>query len=505
MSVNQRCVGDRRASLSEKQSEDKGLEGGTQLPFLDGNGICPPSFSFDRRVEMGFRMAEDRWKGGATGLKDLTITVPPIVKSGDTVTLSSDYDLEGSSLYTIQWFFEDTEFYRYTPERVPPYSSFKVDGINVNDSKSNIHNVTLMNVSRKLSGEYKCEVSAGWPSYHTLIERARMKVVDIPKTDPTIGTEKERITVGETLRANCTSGSSSPASTITWKLNRDLIANDSSQYRTRYFAVPQEDGSETTKSIIEFKVLNDMFRNGRLHLRCTAFIADIYRKSADIEITEDAPRIASITGESPPRGHQSNGCSGLSRAWPGATIVMATMIFLMMTPTAMPMTKTPPKSGSSWRRQPFKANLIVGRKTIFDTRNRPISSIRMADRGYKVYKCFHGELGRSYFDLPAGLSGAEEENENVTATTAELTLIKSTRGADRKGKGGHSVHLDLVAKLKLRLHRQGTCSPYSARGLTTCLESGKPEVYRSPNPSICRVENVGDFPAEGVAPGFREA
>lgn len=47
-----------------------------------------------------------------------------------------------------------------------------------------------------------------------------------------------------------------------------------------------------------------MFNNGRLHLHCTAFIADIYRETTDIEITEDVPRIASITGESPPYDHR---------------------------------------------------------------------------------------------------------------------------------------------------------------------------------------------------------
>lgn len=34
-----------------------------------------------------------------------------------------------------------------------------------------------MNVSRLLTGTYKCEVSAGSPSYHTLIARASMEVV----------------------------------------------------------------------------------------------------------------------------------------------------------------------------------------------------------------------------------------------------------------------------------------------------------------------------------------
>lgn len=47
---------------------------------------------------------------------------------------------------------------------------------------------------------------------------------DAPKTDPTIDTEKERIAVGELLRANCTTGNSRPASAITWKLNKDLVS-----------------------------------------------------------------------------------------------------------------------------------------------------------------------------------------------------------------------------------------------------------------------------------------
>lgn len=44
-------------------------------------------------------------------------------------------------------------------------------------SKSNSHDVTLVDVTRNLTGMYKCEVSAGSPSYHTLIKRARMVVV----------------------------------------------------------------------------------------------------------------------------------------------------------------------------------------------------------------------------------------------------------------------------------------------------------------------------------------
>ncbi|KAL6262833.1 hypothetical protein P5V15_005623 [Pogonomyrmex californicus] len=227
----------------------------------------------------------------ATGLKDLKINVPAMVRSGDTVTLSCNYDLEGLPLYTIQWFFNDVEFYRFVPDRKPePYSTFGIVGVHVNVSKSNTNDVTLVDVSRELTGSYKCEVSAGSPSYHTMIEKAKMEVADAPKTDPVIRTEKERIAVGETLRANCTSGKSWPTPAVTWRLNGVPIMEDNMQYKIWHSEDNHENNTKSAKSFIEFRVTNSMFQEKRhLHLRCTAFIADIYRKSVDIEITEDMP------------------------------------------------------------------------------------------------------------------------------------------------------------------------------------------------------------------------
>ncbi|EGI65620.1 hypothetical protein G5I_05883 [Acromyrmex echinatior] len=350
-----------------------------------------------------------------------------MVRSGESVTLSCHYDLEGLALYTIQWFFNDREFYRFIPDRKPPppYSIFDVDGIQVNVSKSNSHDVTLVNVSRELTGIYKCEVSAGSPSYHTGIERAKMEVVgkqnftlpfanfevlaidmcvsrahpkvsksnshdvtlvnvsreltgiykcevsagspsyhtgierakmevvavprdtletlalvvstkhdrvvvqvfpvcsvtppaplacrqvsNAPKTDPAIRTEKDRIAVGEMLRVNCTSGKSRPAPDVTWKINGEAILKNSGLYKIRHFQTSHDNVTQSITSLIEFRVINSMFRKGYLHLRCTVYISDVYRKSVETEISEDMPRIASITGESPPFGHQKSVVAG---------------------------------------------------------------------------------------------------------------------------------------------------------------------------------------------------
>ncbi|XP_014603275.1 PREDICTED: synaptogenesis protein syg-2-like isoform X1 [Polistes canadensis] len=272
--------------------------------------------------------------GGVTGLKDLTINVPAMVRSGDTVTLTCSYDLEGSPLYSIQWSLEEVEFYRYMTERIPSKSAYNVSGIHVNVNASDHVSVTLVDVTRNLTGMYKCEVSAGKPLYHTLIKRAEMMVVDAPKTDPTIGSEKERVAVGETLRANCTSGASRPASAITWILNGDPITSNDSQFEIRPYSIHLEDDNVKTKSNIEFKITNDMFRDGRLRLSCIAFISDVYRKSADMEIAVDEPLIASITGDASPHSHTESSASVVTnqQVWYSTamtSIALATVILAM--------------------------------------------------------------------------------------------------------------------------------------------------------------------------------
>jgi len=68
----------------------------------------------------------------------------------------------------------------------------------------------------------RCRVSA--VAAVACAKRRNYYALDAPKTDPTIRTEKERIAVGETLRVNCISGRSRPASAVTWKLNGNRVS-----------------------------------------------------------------------------------------------------------------------------------------------------------------------------------------------------------------------------------------------------------------------------------------
>ncbi|KAJ4439996.1 hypothetical protein ANN_08127, partial [Periplaneta americana] len=86
-------------------------------------------------------------------------------------------------------------------------------------SQSNARTVALRDVQRDLTGFYKCEVSADAPLFHTEIKSGLMIVVDLPEGDPSMFTEKHKYSLGEKIRANCTSKPSYPASNLTWFVN----------------------------------------------------------------------------------------------------------------------------------------------------------------------------------------------------------------------------------------------------------------------------------------------
>ncbi|XP_072386248.1 uncharacterized protein [Diabrotica undecimpunctata] len=246
-------------------------------------------------------------------IKNMHIIVPEAVKRGSNVTLVCDYDLESSALYSVKWYKNEEEFYRFVPKEAPPSQVFEVSHISVNIWKSNSSVVTLMSVERDTSGEFKCEVSADAPLFHTEIRVARLLVVDVPEDAPALKAEVQKVAPGATLRANCTTPGSYPAMNITWFLNDKKM--HSSRFRNdvefediydasdngvdvqieksifRFDALP---GLETTQSTFSVKTRPDLFDKGKLRLRCLATLFTLYDASREAEIREDAPKLALV-------------------------------------------------------------------------------------------------------------------------------------------------------------------------------------------------------------------
>ncbi|KAG5862933.1 hypothetical protein JTB14_025710 [Gonioctena quinquepunctata] len=66
-------------------------------------------------------------------LTNMHIRAPEAVKKGDS-DVGVYYDLESAALYTIKWYRNDEEFYRFVPKESPPSQAFDVPHLEVDVS-----------------------------------------------------------------------------------------------------------------------------------------------------------------------------------------------------------------------------------------------------------------------------------------------------------------------------------------------------------------------------------
>lgn len=67
-------------------------------------------------------------------LKDMRLNVPRAVRLGHSVILGCEYDLEDAALYSVKWYRNHEEFYRFVPKEEPPIRIFSSHGVKVDVS-----------------------------------------------------------------------------------------------------------------------------------------------------------------------------------------------------------------------------------------------------------------------------------------------------------------------------------------------------------------------------------
>ncbi|XP_050545305.1 uncharacterized protein LOC126907751 isoform X2 [Daktulosphaira vitifoliae] len=222
--------------------------------------------------------------GETTCLFDVSIEIPTGILMGGTAIMRCNYSLEETeSLYSVKWYKEQLEFYRYIPKELPHTRVFSYPDINVDISESGDQQVVLRNVTSNLGGKYWCEVSLDAPLFETRIASAVMNVLRPIKDKPVLQVEKTQYSVGEKLRANCTSPSSDYPSNITWFINDRKIKNGISDTVLIY-------ALNKTFSSLDYDILS----TGKLKVRCQCDIFDVIHSDMEIVLDEDKPRLASI-------------------------------------------------------------------------------------------------------------------------------------------------------------------------------------------------------------------
>jgi len=131
------------------------------------------------------------------------------------LNLECDYKLDGDTLYSLKWYRDDKEFFRYIPRESPPVTIFVLPGVTVADSSTPTR-LSLRNTSLETNGIFKCEISAGPPRFQTDIIQTRIQIVELPSSGPKILGVDSKYQVGDLITARCVSPPSVPPVVLTW-------------------------------------------------------------------------------------------------------------------------------------------------------------------------------------------------------------------------------------------------------------------------------------------------
>ncbi|XP_012545408.1 uncharacterized protein LOC101740362 [Bombyx mori] len=208
-------------------------------------------------------------------LRVVGISVPPLKQRGDSATLTCEYDLEGGKLYSVKWYRDNEEFYRYMPRLRPPQHAHQLDGVKVDLEKSTARRVHLRELTLKSRGLYRCEVSEEAPSFHSAQAENFMEIYYFPKESPRITGLEGPYNIKDMLDVNCSSARSFPAPELQWLINGQKITDRSSLIA--YGAKPAPQGLLVSTLGLRTPV------QSRMKIKCIATI-DTHRRERTVVI-----------------------------------------------------------------------------------------------------------------------------------------------------------------------------------------------------------------------------
>lgn len=112
-----------------------------------------------------------------------------------------------------------------------------------------------------------------------------MFYIAVPDEGPRITGGRPRYQIGDTVRVNCTSGRSKPATHLSWFINGEAADKESLRYYD--LTVTGREGLQTTIMGLEFRVKARHFKRGDMKLKCLATIATVYWRSNEESVEGD--------------------------------------------------------------------------------------------------------------------------------------------------------------------------------------------------------------------------
>ncbi|KAG1662919.1 hypothetical protein GQR58_020680 [Nymphon striatum] len=174
------------------------------------------------------------------------IVVPSPVFVGDNIEISCITGMPVDDIYSLKWFKDDEEFYRFLPKEFPKTMSYYYS--RMGDSKwtplmssacemfelrtslpdetidnSYEGNVYLTDIDLNSAGQFTCEVSGETPVFRTKTLTKILQVYILPNDQPRITGEKERYKINDAAELNCSSDFSYPPAKLTWYINKIML------------------------------------------------------------------------------------------------------------------------------------------------------------------------------------------------------------------------------------------------------------------------------------------
>ncbi|KAL7045569.1 hypothetical protein ACKWTF_002262 [Chironomus riparius] len=233
----------------------------------------------------------------SNALRLIEVRVPNYTVKDNVVRLECIYDMEDEKLYSVKWYKDGHEFYRYLPRDHPPATLFPLPGINVDLFNSTDIQVVLQSVNLASSGRYRCEISGEAPMFQTVSDTGDMVVVVLPETDPKITGGRARYQINDKVNVNCTSGRSKPAVKLTWFING--VPAHSEIIRHYKPIKTGREGLEQTVLNLKFYVQQHHFKNGDMKLKCLGVIESIYYKSNEESVIGDKQKASIMESKKP--------------------------------------------------------------------------------------------------------------------------------------------------------------------------------------------------------------
>jgi len=203
------------------------------------------------------------------------VMVPHSKSRGEEAHLLCKYSEGGyDSLYSLKWYKDEVEFYRYQPWNINKQQQvFEVPGVRVDLSSSKPSHIVLKKVNFRSSGIYRCEITSS--NFEITEKYEQMTVIELPHKAPTITTDLniKQYEVGDMLQLNCTSEPSHPASHLKWEVNKRPVQEDNYVFNEIH-----HHGKKlfVTRIGLRIRLTKDHFHWGKLKVACLGEVKAVF-------------------------------------------------------------------------------------------------------------------------------------------------------------------------------------------------------------------------------------